>query len=240
MVALIPSSVATLPYFFKANESKSPAIKCLLTKCEAISKLAVNSAFCKFNKWMNVIQKEHWKFHVSTGAWLHAASSCSLNFFEGTNFHPVSSSHATSKWPIEAIASLKQVSVKRGLRSANSRLSVKRLRSSFCILHPACVLLIVCSLHFIPGPQSAFYTYHLSNSPRKQLDTHRPSVLNIYMGKPEIPVENNKMVRDVPFEKLHKKGSVNWGNAIFLLFLVCSAYLDIHCSGSFFPPRQIL
>ena len=148
MVALIPSSVATFPYFFKANESKSPAIKCLLTKCEAISKLAVNSAFCKFNKWMNVIQEEHWKFHVSTGAWLHAASSCSLNFFEGTNFHPVSSSHATSKWPIEAIASLKQVSVKRGLRSANSRLSVKSLQSSFYILHSVCILLLVRTLRF--------------------------------------------------------------------------------------------
>ena len=148
MVALIPSSVATFPYFFKANESKSPAIKCLLTKCEAISKLAVNSAFCKFNKWMNVIQKEHWKFHVSTGAWLHAASSCSLNFFEGTNFHPVSSSHATSKWPIEAIASLKQVSVKRGLRSANSRQSVKSLQSSFYILHSVCILPLVRTLRF--------------------------------------------------------------------------------------------
>ena len=113
-------------------------------------------------------------------------------------------SHATSKWP-----SLKQVSVKRGLRSANSRLSVKRLQSSFCILHAACVLLIVCSLHFIPGPQSAFYTHHLSNFPRMQLDTHEPSVLNIYMEKPEIPVEKNKMVRVNPFEKLHKKGCVN-------------------------------
>ena len=97
---------------------------------------------------MNVIQEEHWKFHVSTGAWLHAASSCSLNFFEGTNFHPVSSSHATSKWPIEAIASLKQVSVKRGLRSANSRLSVKSLQSSFYILHSVCILPLVRTLRF--------------------------------------------------------------------------------------------
>ena len=79
------------------------------------------------------------------------------------------------------------------------------MQSSFCILHAACVLLIVCSLHFIPGPQSAFYTDPLSNSPRKQLDTHEPSVLNIYMGKPEIPVEKNKMVRVNPFEKLPKK-----------------------------------
>ena len=41
-----------------------------------------------------------------------------------------------------------------------------------------------------------------------QLDTHEPSVLNIYMGKPEIPVEKNKMVRVNPFEKLPKKGAV--------------------------------
>ena len=40
----------------------------------------------------------------------------------------------------------------------------KSLQSLFCILHPACVLLLVCSLlftlslHFTPGPQSAFYT----------------------------------------------------------------------------------
>ena len=206
MVALIPSSVATLPYFFKANESKSPAIKCLLTKCEAISKLAVNSAFCKFNKWMNVIQEEHWKFHVSTGAWLHAASSCSLNFFEGTNFHPVSSSHATSKWPIEAIASLKQVSVKRGLRSANSRLSVKRLRSSFCILHPACVLLIVCSLHFIPGPQSAFYTDPLSNSPRKQLDTHDLVYLTFTWENLKFQLKKIKWFVSIRLRSFLKKG----------------------------------
>ena len=84
--------------------------------------------------------------------------------------------------------------------------------SPHCILHPACVLLSVCSqhftlsLHFTPGPHSAFYTDRLSNSPRKQLDTHGPSVLNIYMGKPEIPVEKNLMVRVNPFEKLPKKG----------------------------------
>ena len=41
------------------------------------------------------------------------------------------------------------------------------------------------------------------------------------------------MVRVNPFEKLPKKGAVIWGDAIFLLFLVCSAYLDIHCSRSF-------
>ena len=70
----------------------------------------------------------------------------------------------------------------------DSRLSVKRLQSSFCILHPACVLLSVCSLHFTSALHSAFYTDRLSNSPRKQLDTHEPSVLNIYMEKHEIPV----------------------------------------------------
>ena len=51
----------------------------------------------------------------------------------------------------------------------------KSLQSIFCILHPACVLLLVCSLHFTtlslhftPGPQSAvcspqsaFYTDRL-------------------------------------------------------------------------------
>ena len=29
------------------------------------------------------------------------------------------------------------------------------LQSLFCILHPACVLLSDCCLHFTPGPQSA-------------------------------------------------------------------------------------
>ena len=44
----------------------------------------------------------------------------------------------------------------------------KSLQSLFCILHPACVLLSVCSLHFTlslqftPGPQSAFYTDRIS------------------------------------------------------------------------------
>ena len=41
---------------------------------------------------------------------------------------------------------------------------LKSLQSSFCILHPACVLLSVCilqfalSLHFTPGPQSAVHS----------------------------------------------------------------------------------
>ena len=113
-------------------------------------------------------------------------------------------------------------------RTAECEQQTECKKSAVLILH------FTLSLHFTPGPHSAFYTHHLSNFPRKQLDTHEPSVLNIYMGKPEIPVEKNKMVRVNPFEKLHKKGCVNWGNAIFLLFLVCSAYLDIHCSsGSF-------
>ena len=74
-------------------------------------------------------------------------------------------------WPIEAIASLNQVSVKRRLRTADSRLRTWgkmqtecKVCSPHCILHPACVLLSVCSLHFTlslhftPGPHSAFYT----------------------------------------------------------------------------------
>ena len=32
---------------------------------------------------------------------------------------------------------------------------LKSLQSSFCILHPACILLSICSLHFTPGWQSA-------------------------------------------------------------------------------------
>ena len=203
------------------------------------------------NKWVS--------FKSNTGNFIFNGSlaGCSVQlqfeFLWGDELSPSSYSHATSKSPIEAIASLKQVSVKRRLRTADSRLRTRgkmktecKVCSPHCILHPACVLLSVCSqhftlsLHFTPGPHSAFYTDRLSNSPRKQLDTHGPSVLNIYMGKPEIPVEKNKMVRVNPFEKLPKKGAVIWGDAIFLLLLVCSAYLDIHCSGSFFPPRQIL
>ena len=41
----------------------------------------------------------------------------------------------------------------------------------------------------------------------------------------------NQMVPAIPFGKLQKIWAVFWGDAIFLLFLVCSADLD--CSGSF-------
>ena len=48
---------------------------------------------------------------------------------------------------------------------------LKSLQSLFCILHPACVLLSVFSLHFTPGPQSAvcspqsaFYTDRCLNT----------------------------------------------------------------------------
>ena len=115
-------------------------------------------------------------------------------------------SNATSKWPIEAIASLKQVSVKRGLRSANSRLSVKCLQSSFCILHPACVLLIVCSLHFIPGPQSAFYTDPLSNSPRKQLDTHDLVYLTFTWENLKFQLKKIKWFASIRLRSFLKKG----------------------------------
>ena len=36
---------------------------------------------------------------------------------------------------------------------------------SFCILPAACVLLLVCSLHFTPGPQCAFYTDRFNDHP---------------------------------------------------------------------------
>ena len=41
------------------------------------------------------------------------------------------------------------------------------------------------------------------------------------------------MVRTVPFGKLQEIWGVFSGDAIFLLFLICSADLDILCSGSF-------
>ena len=57
---------------------------------------------------------------------------------------------------------------------------LKSLQSLFCILHPACVLLSVCSLHFTPGPQSAvcspqsaFYTDRCLNT----FATKKPVVL---------------------------------------------------------------
>ena len=149
MVALIPSSVATFPYFFKANESKSPAIKCLLTKCEAISKLAVNSAFYKIQQ----INERHSRVTLEISHFNGSLAGCSVQlqfeFLWGDELWPgFPRSYATSKWPIEAIASLKQVSVKRGLRSANSRLSVKSLQSSFYILHSVCILPLVRTLRF--------------------------------------------------------------------------------------------
>ena len=52
------------------------------------------------------------------------------------------------------------------------------------------------------------------------------------MGKPEIPVEN-QMVHAIPFGKPQKIWAVICGDAIFLFFSVCSADLDILCSGSF-------
>ena len=42
----------------------------------------------------------------------------------------------------------------------------------------------------------------------------------------------NQMVCPIPFWKLQKIWAVIWGDAVFLLFLVCSAYLEILCRGS--------
>ena len=42
----------------------------------------------------------------------------------------------------------------------------------------------------------------------------------------------NQMVP--PFRKHQKLWAVIWGNAVFLLFLACSADLDILCSGLFY------
>ena len=121
------------------------------------------------NKWVS--------FKSNTGNFIFNGSlaGCSVQlqfeFLWGDELSPSSYSHATSKSPIEAIASLKQVSVKRRLRTADSRLRTRgkmktecKVCSPHCILHPACVLLSVCSqhftlsLHFTPGPHSAFYT----------------------------------------------------------------------------------
>ena len=41
------------------------------------------------------------------------------------------------------------------------------------------------------------------------------------------------MVRIIPFGELQETWPVIWGGAIFLLFIVCSADLDIHCDRSF-------
>ena len=48
-------------------------------------------------------------------------------------------------------------------------------------------------------------------------------VFTIYIGKPVFPV----CFRAFPFGKLQKIWAMIWRDAIFLLFLVCSAYLDI-------------
>ena len=52
----------------------------------------------------------------------------------------------------------------------------------------------------------------------------------ISMGKPEIPVEN-QMVYGIPFGKPQKIWAVICSDAIFLFFSVCSADLDVLCSG---------
>ena len=52
------------------------------------------------------------------------------------------------------------------------------------------------------------------------------------MGKPEIPVEN-QTVHAIPFGKPQKIWALIFSDAIFPFFSVCSADLDILCSGSF-------
>ena len=44
----------------------------------------------------------------------------------------------------------------------------------------------------------------------------------------------NQMVRTIPLGKHQKLWAVICGDAVFLLFLACSADLDILCSGSFY------
>ena len=44
----------------------------------------------------------------------------------------------------------------------------------------------------------------------------------------------NQMVGAITFGKLQKIWAVIWGDAIFLLFIVCSGGLDKLCSGFFF------
>ena len=53
-------------------------------------------------------------------------------------------------------------------------------------------------------------------------------ILTIYTRNPEFCLEN-QMVRVLPFGELQKTWAVIRGGAIFLLFLVCSGDLDIHC-----------
>ena len=43
----------------------------------------------------------------------------------------------------------------------------------------------------------------------------------------------NQMVRIIPLGELQETWPVIWGGAIFLLFIVCSADLDIHCNECF-------
>ena len=54
----------------------------------------------------------------------------------------------------------------------------------------------------------------------------------ISMGEPDIPVEN-QMVHAIPFGKPQKIWALICSDEIFLFFSVCSADLDILCSGSF-------
>ena len=64
----------------------------------------------------------------------------------------------------------------------------------------------------------------------------RPGVLNIYLGKPEILVGKSNGWRNSVWEASENNygmWSVIWGDAIFPLFLVFSANLEILRSGSF-------
>ena len=57
----------------------------------------------------------------------------------------------------------------------------------------------------------------------------KSGVLAIYMEK-----------LGIQFRKLQKTWTVIWGSAIFLLFLVCKAYLDLYFVGVTLLLRQIL
>ena len=54
-----------------------------------------------------------------------------------------------------------------------------------------------------------------------------PGVLSIYIRKLEIPVGKPKVSCHFVWEKVQETWAVIWGNAVFLLFLVCSADLDL-------------
>ena len=75
------------------------------------------------------------------------------------------------------------------------------------------------------------------------MDTYLPC---IYMGNPEVLVGKLmlRLIRAIPFGALQKIWAVIscvfFFFAIFLLFLVCSADLDVHRSESSSQPRQIL